>query len=167
MGGQNGQGTKVAHGFVSLLVVLLDYGRDPLFEDIFSLNMVLLSCVMSLLIAFHVSTQEISFPPVLNLDSPQQPFGASDINNDDDGIDIITGSQFHGLTTFAHLPYVNCFKDKDVEAYDIVILGAPFDTVSTLSRINFNGQKIISASSLVLRKTWRDGLRAQLIMYRE
>lgn len=50
----------------------------------------------------------------------------------DDFIDISTDSEFFGLTTFANLPYVNCFKpDKTEEAkYDIAILGAPFDTVS-------------------------------------
>lgn len=49
---------------------------------------------------------------------------------DDDGIDIITGSDFNGLTTFANLPYAKCFSDSKIEAYDIAILGAPFDTVS-------------------------------------
>lgn len=46
-------------------------------------------------------------------------------------IDITTGSQFHGLKTFANVPYVNCFSDQEAAAkkYDIAILGAPFDTV--------------------------------------
>jgi hypothetical protein len=49
----------------------------------------------------------------------------------DDFIDIVKGSQFVGLGTFANLPYVNCLstsKDEDGR-YDIAILGAPFDTV--------------------------------------
>lgn len=48
-----------------------------------------------------------------------------------DNIDIITGSQFYGLTTFAHVPYANCFIDSEAEkvSYDIAFLGAPFDTV--------------------------------------
>lgn len=50
----------------------------------------------------------------------------------DDKIDIVTGSQFRGLKTFANLPYVNCFSDSESrgKGYDIAILGAPFDTVS-------------------------------------
>lgn len=50
-----------------------------------------------------------------------------------DKIDIITGSQFSGLRTFAHLPYVNCFSDTEAKGrkYDIAIMGAPFDTSVT------------------------------------
>jgi len=50
----------------------------------------------------------------------------------DDFIDVTTDSEFFGLTTFANLPYVNCFRPDDSEAgkYDIAILGAPFDTVN-------------------------------------
>jgi hypothetical protein len=49
----------------------------------------------------------------------------------DDFIDVTTGSEFNGLGTFAHLPYVNCLNKNDSEEgrYDIAILGAPFDTV--------------------------------------
>ena len=47
-------------------------------------------------------------------------------------IDIVTGSDFNGLTTFANLPYSNCFRENGSE-YDIAILGAPFDTVSKMS----------------------------------
>jgi len=51
-----------------------------------------------------------------------------------DDVDIVTGSSFSGLTTYAHLPYTNCFADKgEVEKYDIAILGAPFDTVGRSS----------------------------------
>lgn len=47
-----------------------------------------------------------------------------------DGIDIASGSEFNGLTTFAHLPYVPCLSDSSqIESYDIAFLGAPFDTV--------------------------------------
>jgi hypothetical protein len=53
-----------------------------------------------------------------------------------DFIDVTTDSEFFGLTTFANLPYVNCFKaDENEEGrYDIAILGAPFDTVSRRTR---------------------------------
>ena len=47
-------------------------------------------------------------------------------------VDIVTGSDFNGLTTFAHVPYLNCLRERS-ESFDIAILGAPFDTVSRLS----------------------------------
>jgi hypothetical protein len=52
----------------------------------------------------------------------------------DDFIDVTTDSESFGLTTFADLPYVNCFKPDESEAgkYDIAILGAPFDTVGRI-----------------------------------
>lgn len=52
---------------------------------------------------------------------------------ENDGADIVTGSQFNGLRTFAHLPYVNCFSDAEAKGrkYDIAIMGAPFDTSVT------------------------------------
>ena len=60
----------------------------------------------------------------------QHPFTA----DDGEDVDIVTGSQFHGLKTFANLPYMNCLSDAEAEGkkYDIAILGAPFDTVSAL-----------------------------------
>jgi hypothetical protein len=50
----------------------------------------------------------------------------------DDSIDVTTDSEFFGLTTYAHLPYVNCLRpdESGPGKYDIAILGAPFDTVS-------------------------------------
>ena len=56
------------------------------------------------------------------------------LQEDNHEIDIITGSDYNGLTTFANLPYSNCFREHG-ESYDIAILGAPFDTVSKLSPI--------------------------------
>ena len=45
-------------------------------------------------------------------------------------VDVTTQTEFVGLTTFANLPYTNCLHEgKGVAAYDIAILGAPFDTV--------------------------------------
>lgn len=48
-----------------------------------------------------------------------------------DDVDIVSGSQFHGLRTYANLPYINCLSDAEANEnkYDIAILGAPFDTV--------------------------------------
>ncbi|OCL05988.1 Arginase/deacetylase [Glonium stellatum] len=66
--------------------------------------------------------REITFPPVAAYQqNPIREFG---------GIDISTGSAFSGLTTFANLPHVHCLAEegKEVEKFDIAILGAPFDT---------------------------------------
>lgn len=51
--------------------------------------------------------------------------------SDDDDLDIVSGSQFYGLKTFANLPYLNCLSDEETKEskYDIAIVGAPFDTV--------------------------------------
>ncbi|KAB8072758.1 arginase family-domain-containing protein [Aspergillus leporis] len=80
------------------------------------------------LISFFLSAviaREIVFPRIAAIQgSGQVPLGNDNI------VDIVTDSQFSGLTTFAHLPYVNCFVDDgtDLTPYDIAILGAPFDT---------------------------------------
>lgn len=65
----------------------------------------------------------------------QHPISLDDPSADD--VDILTGSQFHGLKTFGNLPYVNCFSDEEAASrkYDIAILGAPFDTVSLFSSL--------------------------------
>jgi agmatinase len=72
------------------------------------------------------SCREIIFPPISAIHSPQQylsPFK-------DDPAALLEGADFHGLSTFANLPYVKCMSpDEEVEKYDIAILGAPFDTV--------------------------------------
>jgi hypothetical protein len=68
------------------------------------------------------------------------PAGAQvSLGVDDDDVDIVTGSQFYGLRTYADLPYVNCFSDEEAEGhkYDIAIMGAPHDTVSFFGSIAF------------------------------
>lgn len=44
------------------------------------------------------------------------------VHTQQDNIDIVTGSQFHGLKTFANLPYLNAFSDEEAKdsRYDIV-----------------------------------------------
>lgn len=73
-----------------------------------------------------VSAHEIVFPKVVDAGLYQ-----STLVSNLDRIDIVSGSQFSGLTTFAQLPYATCFADGPAsEKYDIALLGAPFDTVS-------------------------------------
>ncbi|PWY69319.1 arginase family protein [Aspergillus eucalypticola CBS 122712] len=84
----------------------------------------------SLLLILPAYARDIVFPPVAaihnNPSSHQYPLAH------EDPIDIVTGSQFSGLTTFANLPYLNCFVDDESTTtnnnYDIAFLGAPFDT---------------------------------------
>lgn len=78
------------------------------------------------LLVITAAARDIVFPPVAGFDAYQTPLGSGD------DVDIISGSAFSGLTTFANLPYISCFNDKsETEKYDIAVLGAPFDTVST------------------------------------
>jgi len=77
--------------------------------------------------------REWEFPHAPSFSSAQNPLEGLSGGGDD--IDIEYGSQFHGLTTYGNIPYLNCFSDKALEGtennkYDIAILGAPFDTVS-------------------------------------
>ncbi|KAK8075186.1 agmatinase- variant [Apiospora hydei] len=85
-------------------------------------------------------------PPAMPPHAPQQHrqktmFGESSLHGlEDDDVDIVTGSQFNGLRTYANLPYVNCLSEAEAEKgpkYDIAILGAPFDTASPLNPISF------------------------------
>ena len=73
--------------------------------------------------------REITFSPPFGVEISQQALADHDV-------DISTGSDFYGLTTFANLPYGKCFVDdwspEGEDAYDIAILGAPFDTVSPM-----------------------------------
>ncbi|RYC57943.1 hypothetical protein CHU98_g8263 [Xylaria longipes] len=67
------------------------------------------------------------FPHASDYSTAQKPLGGPS----DDDVDILHGSQFNGLTTYANIPYINCFSDEAAESsskYDIAILGAPFDT---------------------------------------
>ncbi|KAI1267609.1 arginase [Xylariaceae sp. FL1019] len=72
-------------------------------------------------------------------------------------VDISTDSQFHGLTTYANIPYVNCLSDDVTEGYkyDIAFLGAPFDTaVTARPGARYGPRAVRSASD---RKAARDG----------
>ena len=83
--------------------------------------------LLLLLVALSCSatTRDITFPPVPGANAYQTSMGMSL-----DEVDIVTGSQFSGINTFAHLPYVYCFDERsDTPKYDIAFLGAPFDTV--------------------------------------
>ena len=84
-----------------------------------------------LVVALGFGGRAWEFPrtPVLLQQGSQRP-----LSLDDDDVDIVSGSQFHGLKTFANLPYLNCFSDEETtdRKYDIAIMGAPFDTVSRL-----------------------------------
>ncbi|KAM0808312.1 putative Arginase [Seiridium cardinale] len=67
------------------------------------------------------------FPPPPSFDAKQRPIYFHD------DVDIISGSQFSGLKTYANLPYMNCFSEEEAKdnPYDIAVVGAPFDTAVT------------------------------------
>ena len=51
---------------------------------------------------------------------------------EDDDLNFLDSSYYHGIRTFANLPYVNCFSKAEAKEkkYDIAVIGAPHDTVS-------------------------------------
>lgn len=79
--------------------------------------------LLTLALAIKVYGREITFPPVAGIDV-QHPMGP--VDNDAD----LSAFDFWGLTTYANLPYVHCLAkdEKEIEKYDIAIIGAPFDT---------------------------------------
>jgi len=92
------------------------------------MNSSVFSYLSAAALALFVSARDASQQPLAPLDC------RSCSSTTDEFIDITSGSQFSGLSTYANLPYVNCFVDSEAEKvpYDIAILGAPFDTVSIL-----------------------------------
>ena len=116
------------------------------------MSKMLLSWKLWLACVACISARKIVFPPVLGVQSFQERL------SDDDGIDISTGSDFHGLMTFANLPYTNCFKDShdDTLEGDIFLLGAPFDTVSVSLTV------LVESRSLRDRRS-RDYSRAKVL----
>ena len=94
----------------------------------FAINM-LCPTITSLLFAHSLAGKHV-FSAALSA-SVSEPLQSLLHGGEHDIIDIITGSDFNGLTTFANLPYSNCFRERG-ESLEIAILGAPFDTVSIL-----------------------------------
>lgn len=64
-------------------------------------------------------------------DSPHAQFPLASNGNDD--VDVSGADTVAGLSTFANLPFLNCFSDEAAKAqkYDIAVFGAPHDTVCT------------------------------------
>ncbi|KAG7125198.1 putative agmatinase 1 like protein [Verticillium longisporum] len=52
---------------------------------------------------------------------------------DNDNVDLTDSNHYSGIRTFANLPHVDCFSNRDAKdhKYDIAILGAPHDTTTT------------------------------------
>ncbi|KAK3672708.1 hypothetical protein LTR78_007520 [Recurvomyces mirabilis] len=74
------------------------------------------------------TARDITFPSLSGIQ--EQPLGQQHSTNFGSDYDI-SDSPFAGLSTFANLPYVHCLSsrpDSDIPAYDIAIVGAPFDT---------------------------------------
>jgi hypothetical protein len=77
------------------------------------------------------SAWEFPHPPEADIRNQKSLYFGANAGGEDNDVDIVSGSQFNGLRTYANLPYVNCLSDaeSDGKGYDIAILGAPFDTV--------------------------------------
>jgi agmatinase len=75
-----------------------------------------------------IQAREIVFPPIAAVHPNGQPAQYS-ISTSKNYLE--QPSDFAGLSTYANLPYVHCTSTAEVEAYDIAILGAPFDTATT------------------------------------
>jgi hypothetical protein len=71
--------------------------------------------------------REIVFPSAAGYATNDQVVFGGNYDTD------ISQAKFSGLNTYANLPYVHCLaaEGEDVEKFDIAILGAPFDTVSS------------------------------------
>lgn len=82
------------------------------------------------------AAREITFPPIAGF---QHPLGASSeeffLQGGGRGAAFdLSHAKYGGLTTYANVPYVHCLAADgvEIETYDIAILGAPFDTVSSI-----------------------------------
>lgn len=91
-------------------------------------QLAMLPLFLLLVAVARVHAREIVFAPTYG----QEQAILSRYNDPD-----ISHAKFAGLDTFANLPYVHCLAEKsgDVEKFDIAILGAPFDTVSSDSLV--------------------------------
>lgn len=85
----------------------------------------LLSVILAYASTLHA--REITFPKASGY---QNPLGVMPLDEIDNGNFRL--AKFHGMTTYADLPYVHCLSNESsVEEYDIAIMGAPFDTAVT------------------------------------
>lgn len=99
---------------------------------------------LGLPLSLRALARKITFPPVAAL-NPQGFRGQHALGVNDEGVDVSTDSKFAGLMTYANLPYVHCLADnkegEEVERFDVGILGAGFDTVSTICGFISSGRQ--------------------------
>lgn len=89
----------------------------------------------SILAAAQAAAREITFSPISPLGNQHPLTDGHNGEHDIIGPIDVSGAQYGGLTTYANLPYAHCLagEGEDVEAYDIAVMGAPFDTVGISS----------------------------------
>jgi len=109
-------------------------------------HLVLLSSVLTFAAAHSVAPYPSSSPGYANIANEavhQAPLispSHQDVHEPgpDDPLNLAKDSAFMGLMTYANIPYVHCLADEaggeeyKGERYDIAVLGAPFDTVSSV-----------------------------------
>jgi agmatinase len=90
------------------------------------------------LLPILANAREIVFPSTSGYHTSNDQVILGGYNDPD-----ISQPMFAGLSTYANLPYVHCLaaEGKEVEKFDIAILGAPFDTVSTDFRVFIEGRE--------------------------
>jgi len=80
-----------------------------------------------LVVSFHV-VQALQEPFWIEDERQSNPQSVFNKFRYDDELAI----EYAGITTFAHLPFINClhptYADETNEKFDIAIVGAPFDT---------------------------------------
>lgn len=103
-------------------------------------------CLSLLISPILLHAHNVPYPPTRHLNTAQHPAEADQQlnyhftptqdpllpNTHHDKL-FAEDAPFLGLSTYANLPYVHCLSmEREVERYDIAILGAPFDTVSVV-----------------------------------
>lgn len=86
-----------------------------------------ISCSFLFIFLPAIFAREIIFPPISAIQSRGQSILSPERK------DVLAESlRYAGLSTYANLPWAHCLsEEKDIERYDIAILGAPFDTATT------------------------------------
>jgi len=87
-------------------------------------------CFLGAVLPSLAAGRDIVFPPVAAIHPNGHGSYQSPVSQENDV--LLEVEKYSGLTTFANLPWVHCLSAADpVEKYDIVFLGAPFDTATT------------------------------------
>lgn len=71
---------------------------------------------------------------------------------------------FAGISTYAHLPYLQCWEESVSEDYDIAVVGAPYDIGVTFRTGARFGPSGIREGSKRIKVSWQSSYRSILSM---